>query len=66
MEQRETFGIYLNKREQKAVRINSPHWIPSGPDWVFLSPEVNITLLQIRQLAKKRKLVANPDKLEWA
>jgi len=28
--QREKFGIYLNLKELKVVRINSPYWIPFG------------------------------------
>lgn len=60
------FGIYLNTKELKVARINSPYWIPSGPDWVFLTPEVNMTLLAIRQLAKEQKLVSDPDKLVWS
>jgi len=61
----EAFGIYLNAKELKVVRINSPYWIPSGPDWVLLTPEVNITLLKIRDLAREKKLVAEPDKVVW-
>jgi hypothetical protein len=60
------FGIYLNIKELKVARINSPYWIPSEPDWVFLTPEVNMTLLAIRQLAKEQKLVSDPDKLVWS
>jgi len=60
------FGIYLNIKELKVARINSPHWIPSAPDWVFLTPEVNTTLLKIRQLAREQKLVSEPDKLVWS
>ncbi len=59
------FGIYLNNREQKVVRINSPYWIPSGEDWLFLTPEVNMTLLKIRELARERNLVPEPDKILW-
>lgn len=62
----EKFGIYLNAKELKVTRINSPYWIPSGPDWTFLTPEVNMTLLRIRQLAKEQKLVSEPDKLVWS
>ncbi len=61
----EKFGIYLNTKELKVVRINSPYGIPSGPDWVFLTPEVNITLLKIRELARKKKLVDDPEKIVW-
>lgn len=60
------FGIYLNIKELKVARINSPHWIPAAPDWVFLTPEVNTTLLKIRQLAREQKLVSKPDKLVWS
>lgn len=63
--QREKFGIYLNLKELKVVRINSPYWIPSGEEWVFVTPEVNATLLNIRQLVRERKLVHLPDKVVW-
>lgn len=61
----ERFGIYLNTKELKVARINSPYWIPSGPDWVFLTPEVNTTLLKIRDLAAEKRLVAEPEKIVW-
>jgi hypothetical protein len=59
------FGIYLNVKEAKAMRINSPYWIPSGPDWVLLTPEVNATLLKIRELAREKKLVREPETVVW-
>ena len=62
----EKFGIYVNTKELKVVRINSPYWIPSTPDWVYLTPDVNMTLLKIRELAGEKKLVSEPDKLVWS
>ena len=59
------FGIYVNSKEGDAVRINSPYWLPEEPDWVFLTPEVNSTLLQIRDLAKEKGLSDDPDTLAW-
>jgi len=59
------FGIYLNTKTSKIVRINSPYWIPSGKEWVMLTPEVNMTLLKVRELAKEKKLVSDPDKINW-
>jgi hypothetical protein len=59
------FGIYINTKELKLARINSPYWIPSEPDWVFLTPEVNMTLLKARKLAVEKKLVSDPDKIVW-
>jgi hypothetical protein len=62
----EKFGIYVNIKELKVARINSPYWIPSGPDWVYLTPDVNMTLLRIREMAGEKKLVSEPDKLVWS
>jgi len=52
MQQASKFGIYLNAQDNQVVRINSPYWIPEEPDWVFLTNEVNATLLNIRELAQ--------------
>ena len=59
------FGIYVNSKDREVVRINSPYWLPEEPDWVFLTPEVNSTLLQIRDLAKEKGLSDDPDTLTW-
>ncbi len=59
------FGIYLNAAEGKVVRINSPYWIPEEPDWVFITPEVNATLLQIRDLVREQGASPDPDSLVW-
>ena len=63
--QREKFGIYLNTKELKVVRINSPYWIPSGKEWVFITPEVNATLLNIREMVKQKGLGTEPAKIVW-
>ena len=59
------FGIYVNSKDGEVVRINSPYWLPEEPDWVFLTSEVNSTLLQIRDLAKEKGLSDDPDTLTW-
>ena len=59
------FGIYLNAGENRVVRINSPYWIPEEPDWVMLTPEVNATLLEIRDLAREKGLVSDADAITW-
>jgi hypothetical protein len=66
MQQASRFGIYFNHKENRVVRINSPYWIPEGPDWVFLTPEVNATLLKIRELAQELKLSSAPDSIKWS
>ena len=55
----------MNAKDSKVVRINSPYWIPEEPDWAFLTPEVNATLLQIRDLAKEQALSDSPDSITW-
>ena len=55
-QQASRFGIYLNDSEKKVVRINSPYWFPEEPEWVFITPEVNATLLSIRELAREQGL----------
>ena len=65
MQQTSRFGIYLNVREKKAVRINSPYWIPEKPDWTYLTQEVNATLFQIRDLVTERKLLPDAGEIVW-
>ena len=63
--QHDKFGIYLNTKKCQVMRISSPYWIPSSSAWVLLTSEVNATLLKIRELAKEKGLVKDPDKIVW-
>ena len=65
MQQASKFGIYLNAKENQAVRINSPYWIPEEPEWVFLTSEVNSTLLSVRDLAQVKGLSQDSDGISW-
>ena len=65
MQQQSKFGIYLNPAEGLAVRINSPYWLPEAPEWVLLTPEVNATLLQIRELAREQGVSPDPEAITW-
>ena len=65
MQQAAKFGIYLNAKENQVVRINSPYWIPEEPDWVFLTSEVNATLLDIRNLAQGQGNSPAPQSIVW-
>ena len=64
-QQASKFGIYLNDGEKKVVRITSPYWFPEEPDWVFLTSEVNATLLSIRDLAREQGLSNDAASLTW-
>ncbi len=59
------FGIYLNPSEHKVVRITSPYWFPEEPDWVYVTGEVNDTLLNIRQIIRDKELAEEPDSVTW-
>ena len=65
MQQASKFGIYLNAKENQVVRINSPYWIPEEPDWVLLTNEVNATLLDIREMAKEKRLSNDSGSITW-
>ncbi|MCH9016403.1 MAG: hypothetical protein IIB89_01400 [Chloroflexi bacterium] len=65
MQQASKFGIYLNAQDNQVVRINSPYWIPEEPDWVFLTSEVNSTLLQIRDMAKEQGQSSESEPITW-
>ncbi len=65
MQQASKFGIYLNATDNQVVRINSPYWIPEEPDWVFLTSEVNATLLNIREMAKEKSLSTDSGSITW-
>ena len=59
------FGIYLNPTEHKVVRITSPYWFPQEPDWVYVTNEVNETLLNIRNIIRDKQLAEAPDSVTW-
>lgn len=58
------FGIYLNTKDLKVVRINSPYWIPSGDEWIMLAVDVNTTLVKIREIAKQ-KGIKGAEQIQW-
>ena len=59
------FGIYFNSLEEKVVRFTSPYWIPPEPEWVYVTNEVNATLLSIREMIKKQGLADQSDSVTW-
>jgi hypothetical protein len=59
------FGIYLNADEGKVVRITSPYWFPEEPDWVYVTDEVNATLLHIRDVIQEKSLSTEASAVTW-
>ena len=65
LEHASKFGIYLNADEKKVVRITSPYWFPEAPDWVYVTNEVNATLLAIRDMIRDESLCDEVDTVTW-
>ena len=59
------FGIYLNPSIGNVVRITSPYWLPSKPEWVYVTNNVNETLLNLREVIEKKSLSRDPHSVTW-
>ena len=59
------FGISLHPSEKKIVRITSPYWFPEAPDWVYVTNEVNSTLLAIRDVIREKSMADDADSVTW-
>ncbi|MAR31195.1 MAG: hypothetical protein CL884_03080 [Dehalococcoidia bacterium] len=59
------FGIYFNTSTGEILRINSPYWIPQEPEWIYVTEEVNATLLEVKQAILDRKLMRIPQDITW-
>ena len=59
------FGIYLSPHDHQVVRITSPYWFPEEPEWVYVTDEVNATLLRVRDIVRERSLASEPDSITW-
>ncbi len=58
-------GIYLNPKRLKAFRASTVHAAPDSTDWVLISEDSMIGMVTIREIAKERSLVDDPQKIEW-
>lgn len=58
-------GIYLNPEKLKALRASTPFAAPTQPGWELISEDTMIGMVTVRQLARERGLVQEPEKIEW-
>jgi len=58
-------GIYLNPRRLKAFRASTVHAAPESPDWTLISEDSMIGMVTIREIARERALVEDPQQIEW-
>tara|TARA_B100001750_G_C14875267_1_gene287659 strand:- start:176 stop:397 length:222 start_codon:yes stop_codon:yes gene_type:complete len=59
------YGIYFNLKKSEVVRITSPYWLPKGPDWIFLSNDVNLTLSSLKGIIKNGDLKSGSGSVQW-
>ncbi len=60
-----TIGIYLNPKTMQAYRASTVHAAPDSPDWILVSEDSMIGMVRVREIARERKLVENPDAVQW-
>ena len=58
-------GIYVNPKRLKAFRASTVHAAPESQDWVLVSEDSMIGMVTVRELAKERNLVPDPQQIEW-
>ena len=58
-------GIYLNTRTRKALRAATRFAAPTGSDWTLLDEDTMIGMVRVRELAAERKLVDDPQQIQW-
>jgi len=60
-----TIGIYVNAKTLQAYRASTVHAAPESADWVLVSDDSMIGMVRVRELAKEKGLVTEPEKLQW-
>lgn len=60
-----TIGIYLNPHTLQAFRASTVHAAPESSDWVLISEDSMIGMVRVRELARERGLVQEPEKIQW-
>jgi hypothetical protein len=58
-------GIYVNAKRMQAFRASTTHSAPDDPDWILVSEDSMIGMVQVRSIARERQLVNDPEALQW-
>ncbi len=59
------YGIYLNFKRFEVLRITSPYWLPTTPDWVLISNDVNATLSCVKGMIKDNDSELDSESIQW-
>jgi hypothetical protein len=60
-----TIGIYVNPKRMQAYRASTVHSAPEDSDWILVSEDSMIGMVKVRELAKERHLINDPEALQW-
>ena len=58
-------GIYLNLDTDRIVRVQAMPTAPEGPRWMKVADDPNAGVVQVREIARAKGLVANADAIQW-
>jgi hypothetical protein len=58
-------GIYLNPNTLQAFRASTAHAAPESRDWILISEDSMIGMVRVRELARERALVQEPERIQW-
>ena len=58
-------GIYLHPEKLKALRASTPFAAPTQPGWELISEDTMIGMVTVREIARERGLVQEPETIEW-
>lgn len=60
-----SIGIYVNPSKRLAYRASTTHAAPDSADWILISEDSMIGMLQVRDIARERGLVDQADAIQW-
>lgn len=59
------YGIYFNSKKNEVLRVTSPYWLPTSPDWVLICNDVNATLSCIKGMIKADGSELDSESIQW-
>lgn len=58
-------GVYFRKSTKEVLRVASEGEVPAGDDWIHVSEETDLGLLQAREVLRARALVDDARDVYW-
>ena len=58
-------NILVPTKKNVVLRVTSPYWLPTSPDWVLISNDVNATLSCIKGMIKDDGSELDSESIQW-